>query len=138
MPSNWVCDPKHFPFALGEWDGTKMEWSWRHQRSKLENFHQKEDGEWIRDPTQILYAANQLYSGKPNTHGLKGFFFQTLNWHWHEPSKTLRPGIHPLFYASSGKSARTAASLQEDVGDLSEQGSSTQAKELHWEEMYHK
>ena len=55
MPSNWVCDPKDFPFALGKWDGAEMEWSWRHQYSKLENFHQEEDDEWIRHPTQILY-----------------------------------------------------------------------------------
>ena len=128
MPINWVCDPKDFPFTLSEWDGAKMEWSWRHQRLKLENFHH---GEWIRDPIQILYAANQLYPGKPNTHGLKGFFFETLNWYWHEPSKTLRLDIHLSFYASSGEPTVTAASLQEDVDDLLEQGSSTQAEELH-------
>ena len=81
MPSNWVCDPKYFPFPLGEWTGQEMEWNWRQQRSKVENFHREEDGEWIIDPTQVLYAANELYPGKPNTHGLKGFFFQALNWH---------------------------------------------------------
>ena len=69
--------------------------------------------------------------GKLNTHGLKGFIFQTLNRHWDEPSKTLRPGIHPPFYASSGEPAVTAASLQENVDDLPKQGSSTQAEELH-------
>ena len=68
MPSNWVCDPKDFPFPLGEWSGAKMEWSWRHQRSKVENFYREEDGEWITDPTQVLYATNELYPGKPNTH----------------------------------------------------------------------
>ena len=30
MPSNWMCDPKYFPFPLGEWSGQEMEWSWRH------------------------------------------------------------------------------------------------------------
>ena len=73
-----MSNPKDFPFALG---GVKIEWNWRHQRSKLENFHQEEDGEWIRDPTQILYATNELYSEKPNIHGLKGFFSHTLNWY---------------------------------------------------------
>ena len=97
MSSNWVSDPNDFPFPLGEWTGAKMEWSWRHQRSKVENLHREEDGEWITDPTQVLYAATELYPGQPNTHGLKGFFFQTLNWHWHEPLQTLRPGIHPPF-----------------------------------------
>ena len=97
MPSNWVCDPKYFSFPLGEWTGQEMEWSWRQQRSKVENFHREEDGEWITDPTQVLYAANELYPGKPNTHGLKGFFFQTLNWHYHKPSQTLWQGIHPPF-----------------------------------------
>ena len=81
MPSNWVSDSKGFPFALDEFDSAEMKWSWRHQHSKLENFHQEEDSEWIRDSTQVLYAANELYLGKPNTHGLKGFFFQKLNWH---------------------------------------------------------
>ena len=76
MSSNWVCDLKDFPFALSEWDGAEMEWSWRHQRLKLENFHQEEDCEWIKDPTQILFAANELYLGKPNIHGLKGFSFR--------------------------------------------------------------
>ena len=52
MPSNWVCDLQDFPFALGEWDGADMEWSWRHQCLKLKNFHQEEDGEWIIDPTK--------------------------------------------------------------------------------------
>ena len=27
MPTNWVCNPKDFPFALGELDGAEMEWS---------------------------------------------------------------------------------------------------------------
>ena len=81
MPSNWVCDPRDFQFALGEWDGAELEWSWRHQHSKVENLYRKEDGEWITDATQVLYAATKLYLGKFNTHGLKGFFFQTLNWH---------------------------------------------------------
>ena len=81
----------------------------------MENFYQEVDGEWITDPTQVLYAANELYPGKPNTHGLKGFFFQTLNWHWHEPSQTLQPGIHPPFWASSGEPARSTASIQQDV-----------------------
>ena len=61
-----------------------------------------------------------------------------LNWHWHKPSKTLRPGIYPPFYASSGEPAIIVASLQEDVDDLLEQGSSTQVEELHCKEMYHK
>ena len=69
---------------------------------------------------------------------IEEFFFQTLNWHWHEPSKTLWPGIHLSFYASSGEPIVTAASLQKDVDNLSEQGSSTQIEELHWEEMYYK
>ena len=112
MPSNWVCDPKYLPFPLGEWIGQEMEWSWRRQCLKVENFYQEVDGEWIRDPTQVLYAANELYPGKPNTHGLKGFFFQTLNWHWHEPSQTLRPGIHPPFWASSGEPARSMTSIE--------------------------
>ena len=51
MPSNWVCDPKYLPFPLGEWTGQEMEWSWRHQCSKVENFYQEEDGEWITNPT---------------------------------------------------------------------------------------
>ena len=76
-----MSDPKDFSFALRKWYGTEMEWSWRHQHLKLENFYQEEDDEWIRDPTQILHGANEMYPGKPNTHGLKGFFFQTLNWH---------------------------------------------------------
>ena len=46
--------------------------------------------------------------------------------------------IHLPFYASSGELVVTVASLQEDVHDLSMQDSSTQAKELHSEEMYHK
>ena len=102
MPSNWVCDPRYLPFPLGEWIGQEMEWSWRHQRSKVENLYREEDGEWITDPTQILYAANELYLGKPNTHGLKGYFFQTLNWHWHEPIAGLcgqastRPSRHQV------------------------------------------
>ena len=29
--------------------------------SKVENFYWEEDGEWITDPTQVLYAANELY-----------------------------------------------------------------------------
>ena len=138
MPSNWVCDPKDFPFPLGEWTGIEIIWSWRHQCSKVENLHREEDGEWITDPTQVLYATTELYPRKPNTHGLKGFFFQTLNWHWHEPSQTLRPGIHPPFYASSGEPARTTASIQQDVQHLLLQGSSTKAEELHSEEMYHR
>ena len=138
MPSNWVCDPKDFPFPLGEWSGAEMEWSWRHQRSKVENLHREEDGEWITDPTQVLYVANELYPEKPNTHGLKGFFFQTLNWHWHEPSQTLRQGIHPPFYASSGKPARSTASIQQDVAHLPHLGNSSEAEELYWEEMYHR
>ena len=71
-----MCDRDDFLFTLGEWDGAEMEWSWRHQCSKVENFHQEKDGEWIRDPTQILYVADQLYLGKSNTHGLKGFSFK--------------------------------------------------------------
>ena len=104
----------------------------------MENLYREEDGEWITDPTQILYAANELYPGKPNTHGLKGFFFQTLNWHWHEPSQTLRPGIHPPFWASSGEPARSTASIQQDAAQLPHLGGSTQAEELHWEESYHR
>ena len=138
IPSNWVCDPKDFPFPLGEWSGAEMEWSWRHQRLKVENLHQKEDGEWITDPTQVLYAATELYPKKPNTHGLKGFFFQTLNWHSHEPSQTLRQGIHPPFYASSGEPARSTASFQQDIQHLPHLGISSEAEELHWEEMYHR
>ena len=45
---------------------------------KVENFYRGEDGEWITDPTQVLYAANELYPGKPNTHGLKGFFLSNI------------------------------------------------------------
>ena len=138
MPSNWVCDPKYFPFPLGEWTDVEMEWSWRHQRSKVENLHREEDGEWITDPTQVLYAANELYPGKPNTHGLKGFFFQTFNWHSHEPSQTLRQGIHPPFCASSGEPARSTASIQQDAILLLHLGGSSEAEELHWEESYHR
>ena len=138
MPSNWMCDPKDFPFPLNEWHGSEMEWSWRHQRSKVENFYREEDGEWITDPTQVLYAANELYPGKPNTHGLKGFFFQTLNWHWHEPSQTLRPGIHSPFWASSGEPARSTASIQQDAALLPHLVHSSEAEELHWEESYHR
>ena len=79
MPTYWMSNPKDFPFALGAWNGAEMEWSWRHQRLELENFHQEEDSEWIRDPTQIQYAANEVYPRKPNTYGLKGLFFQMLN-----------------------------------------------------------
>ena len=78
MPSNWVCDPKYFPFPLGEWTSQDMEWSWRQQRSKVENFHREEDGEWITDPTQVLYAANELYPRKPNTHGPERVFLSNV------------------------------------------------------------
>ena len=131
MPSNWVYDPKYFPFPLGEWTDQEMEWSWRQQHLKVENFHREEDGERIIDSTQVLYAANELYPRKPNTHGLKGFFFQTLNWHWHEPSQTLQQGIHSPFWASSGEPARSTASIQQDVALLPHLGDSSEAEELH-------
>ena len=56
-----MCDLRYLPFPLGEWIGQEMEWSWRHQHSKVENFYREEDGEWITDPTQVLYVANELY-----------------------------------------------------------------------------
>ena len=52
-----MCDPKYLPFPLGEWTGQEMEWSWRHQRLKVENFYQEVDGEWITDPTQMPYLT---------------------------------------------------------------------------------
>ena len=118
-------------------DGVELETS-MFEGGELLRFYQEHDGEWITNPTQVLYAANELYPGKPNTHGLKGFFFQTLNWHWHEPSQTLRPGIHPPFWASSGEPARSTASIQQDAAVLLHLGNSSEAEELHWEESYHR
>lgn len=138
MPSHWVYSPYDFTFPLEDYDGKEVEWSWKYNCTKAKLYLDNKDGEWVRNPNLITYVADELYPNKPPNYKMKLFLYQTLGWHWHEGSWSLRRGINPPYYASSGELARTTAELRMDIDDLPNQGSSTGADEVHWEEIYHR
>jgi hypothetical protein len=96
MPNNWVLRPTDFPFKICEFDGENVEWSWLYNCARVEPWNEHKEGEWTRDPRQILYVADELYPNKPPEHGLKRFLYQTLGWHWDITSRQLKRGRHPL------------------------------------------
>jgi hypothetical protein len=81
MPNQWVFKPTDFPFALADFDGNEVEWSWRYQCSKLQNMRERRAGDWSNSESLVRYVADELYPGRAPDFGLKLFFYQTFGWH---------------------------------------------------------
>ena len=92
MPTHLVHNPNDFRFDLHEFDGENVEWSWRYNCSKIQLWSNNANEDWTRVAAQITYATNELYPNKPFDYGLKGFFYQTLGWHWNSKNRALKRG----------------------------------------------
>ena len=44
MPSHWVYRPQDFPFDLASFNGENIEWSWKHNVSKVQLWAENDDG----------------------------------------------------------------------------------------------
>ena len=136
-PSPWVYNRHNFPFALREYNGKSVEWSWTwYNCSKVEFWCDQEDGDWTRSAEKILYAANELYPGKPSDHGLKQFFYQTLGWHWDANAHQLRRGLNPPYFNASGFPTMTDGRLEQDARDMPQWGDAEE--ELIYDVGYHR
>ena len=136
MPKHWVYNRHNFPFALREYNGESIEWSWRYNYSKVELWYNHKDGEWKQSAEKILYAANELYPRKPPDHGLKQFFYQTLGWHWDANAHQIREGLNLPYFNASGFLAMTDGQLEQDAGDMPQQGDAEE--ELMYDVGYHR
>ena len=136
MPKHWVYNRYNFPFALREYNGESVERSWRYNCSKVELWCGHKDGEWIWIAEKILYAANELYLGKPPDHGLKQFFYQTIGWHWDAHAHQIRRGLNPLYFNASGFLAMTDGQLEQDAEDMPQRGDAEE--EVMYDVGYHR
>ena len=134
MPTHLVYNPENFRFDLHEFDGENIEWSWKYNCSKVQIWSENADGDWIRSAAQITYAANEMYPNRPPNHGLKRFFYQTLDWHWSEADRALRRGNQPPYYVSCGDLARSTTELSLDDNVIPRR---SLEEELEDEESYH-
>jgi len=118
MPTDWVLKPWDFPFALQEWDGENVEWSWLYNMAKVQLWHDNRNGRWTQSSRSILMVAAELYPNKPNDHGLKRFFYQSLGWHWDTTTRSLKIGNQPPWYNAAGLESISMHELEEDAHDM--------------------
>lgn len=137
MPSHWVYRQDDYDFALEDFNGNPVEWSWRHNMSKAQLWHTFRGEELLDDPDKLVHAANEMYPDKPTDYGMKMFFYQTLGWHWNRQRNELVHGLGPPpYYNSSGERAVGDLELRRAYRDTT-LVATTGTEELYWEERYH-
>jgi hypothetical protein len=125
MPIHWVYRQENHPFFdVGADLGKPLEWNWRFNVSNAELQAANEAMGTLRDPENIMRAAEGLYPNKPPDYGLKMFFYNVMGWHFDRERQTLLKDVGPgPHYNSEGELAQTNEQLNalfrglEDVQD---------------------